>query len=255
MESFPTVTPSTSDRAVSAGPQRNPMEDSDSSLTRKRPRLDSGSRSYRSMSADPFVPSPSAKESRTAHTTPPPDTNHFEPALRELADPAQDGTPSKMTINVRDPALQPSLAPTIPIDDNITCQANDRDELANSSEQDLPKKPRSPSPIRISPVSSSSRSPEIEVAEVEDISQEPGCTRWRTLTSDHNPIKTPNDLWAIFPYQDRTQNVWEAADELSRQFHQRGFTRSLHGLCTYIHQVRPRILPCFGSSQAGSVST
>ncbi|KAL8927422.1 MAG: hypothetical protein Q9172_001353 [Xanthocarpia lactea] len=202
------------------------------------------------MSADPFVPSPSAKESRTAHTTPPPDSNRIEPASRQLADPAQDGTPSKMTINVRDPALQPSLAPSIPIDDNIICQASDRDELANSSEQDLPKKLRSPSPNRISPVSSSSRSPEIEVAEVEDISQEPGCTRWRTLTSAHNPIKTPNDLWAIFPYQDRTQNVWEAADELSRQFHQRGFIKVASWL-VYLHALGPTEDPTLFRELAG----
>lgn len=229
MESFPQVPPATSDRAVSAGPQRNPMEDSDSSLTRKRPRLDSGSRSYRSMSADRLMSSPSAKLCVTARTTPPLDTYHIEPASREHMDLTHDSTPSKMTINIRDAASEPCLAPTAPIDDIITYQTNDRDELANSSDPDLPKRPPSSSPNHVSPPSSSSRSPEIEVAEVEDISQEPGHTKWRTLASAHDPIKTPDDLWAIFPYRDRTQNLWEAAEELCRQFHHRRFTGSFIG--------------------------
>ncbi|KAL8766168.1 MAG: hypothetical protein Q9209_006973 [Squamulea sp. 1 TL-2023] len=173
------------------------------------------------MSADPFVPSPSAKESRTTCTTPPLDTGTVESISREHLDRTQNGTSSRMTINVRDPAIQPSLAPEASIEDNFTCQTSDRDELANSSEPELFVNFRSPSANRVSSLSSSSRSPEIEVAEVEDISQEPGRTRWRTLASAHAPIRTPEDLWASFPYHDRTQNVWEAADELARQFHHR----------------------------------
>ncbi|KAL8785754.1 MAG: hypothetical protein Q9213_003178 [Squamulea squamosa] len=173
------------------------------------------------MSADPFVPSPSAKEARTMRPVPQPDTDTVQPFAREYLDPAQNGTSSKMTINVRDPAIQPSLAPKASIEDKFTCQARDRDELANLSEPEPLVKLRSPSPTRVSSLSSSSRSPEIEVAEIEDISQEPGRTRWRTLASAHDPIKTPDDLWASFPYHDRTQNVWEAANELARQFYHR----------------------------------
>ncbi|KAL8728289.1 MAG: hypothetical protein Q9166_005496 [cf. Caloplaca sp. 2 TL-2023] len=205
------------------------MEDSDSSLTRKRPRLDSGSRSYRSMSADRFVPSPSPKELNTARTTPPLDTVSVKPASSEYVNPALEGTPSKMTINVRDPGPQPSpLAPAASTGDRHTYHDNDRDELASSSEPESSKKLRSPSPNRVSQPSSPSRSPEIEVAEVEDISQEPGHTKWRTLRSAPDPVKTRDDLWAIFPYRNQTQNLWESADELARHFlHQPSEDRAL----------------------------
>ncbi|KAL8674423.1 MAG: hypothetical protein Q9168_001156 [Polycauliona sp. 1 TL-2023] len=219
MESYPPVTFATPDRAVSAGPQRNPMEDSDSSLTRKRPRLDSGSRSYRSMSADPFLPASATKPSVTARTPPSLDTRHTETPPAEHVDLPHGSTPSKMTINVRDAALEPCPTPTVPIGGYIPAQTSDRDKLANSNDTGLPQQVHSPCPDHLSPPLSSSRSPEIEVAEVEDISQDPGCTKWRTLASAHHPIKTADDLWAIFPYRDRTQNLWEAAEELCRQFH------------------------------------
>ncbi|KAL8651279.1 MAG: hypothetical protein Q9226_004773 [Calogaya cf. arnoldii] len=173
------------------------------------------------MSADRFIPASSAKLSVTARTTPPLDTYHVEPASGEHVNLTQDSTPSKMTINVRDAALEPCLALPASVDPNPTDKTSDKEELANSSDPDHSKLLRSPSPNHVSPPSSSSRSPDIEVAEVEDISQEPGRTKWRTLARAHEPINTPADLWAIFPYRDRTQNVWEAAEELCRQFHHR----------------------------------
>src|SRR6266702_2284878 len=43
---------------TSSPPRRDSMEDADSTLTRKRPRLDSGSRATRSMSADVMANGP-----------------------------------------------------------------------------------------------------------------------------------------------------------------------------------------------------
>ncbi|KAL8882405.1 MAG: hypothetical protein Q9198_000590 [Flavoplaca austrocitrina] len=237
MESFPPVTSATPDRAVSAGPQRNPMEDSNSSLTRKRPRLDSGSRSYRSMSADRLIPATSPKVSVTPCKVPPLDTHHIEPAPSEHGNLTHDSTPSKMTINVRDATSEPCPAPTAPIDGNLTHQVSGRDELANSTGPDFPQQVSSPSADHVSRPSSPSRSPEIEVAEIEDISQEPGRTKWRTLAIAHDPFETL-DVWATFPGCDQTQNLWEAVEELCRQFHHRpsGDRALLKGLANWIRQ-------------------
>ncbi|KAL8994894.1 MAG: hypothetical protein Q9169_005268 [Polycauliona sp. 2 TL-2023] len=151
-----------------------------------------------------------------------------------------------MTINVRDAASEPCPAPTVPIENHTPGEAGDREEPTNSNDIDLPKQLHSPSSNHVSPPLSSSRSPEIEVAEVEDISQEPCRTKWRTLSSTHDPIKTADDLWAIFPYRDRTQNLWEAAEELCRQFHQRpsenrALLRELASwICQYLAATKPR---------------
>ncbi|KAL8723303.1 MAG: hypothetical protein Q9225_000355 [Loekoesia sp. 1 TL-2023] len=221
MESLPLVTPPTPTRAASAGPRRNSMEDSDSSLTRKRPRLDSGSRSYRSMSADRIAPSTPTMDSRAAHTTP----SRSAPALKESSEnntvPVLEGTPSRVTINVKDPATQAShLTPTAQENQRRDDRDSDRDELASSSDPEPSKRLTSPSPNIISPSSSPSRSPEIEVAEVEDINQEPGQTKWRTLGGRPDPASIRDDLWARFPCRDRTQNVLETVDEIIRHFQQ-----------------------------------
>ena len=202
------------------------MEDSNSSLTRKRPRLDSGSRSYRSMSADRLIPATSPKVSVTAFKVPPLDTHHIEPAPSEHGNLIHDSTPSKMTINVRDATSEPCPAPTAPIDGNLIHEVSSRDELANSTGPDFPQQLSSPSAELVSRPSSPSRSPEIEVAEIEDISQEPGRTKWRTLASAHDPFKPLDDLWTTFPGCDRTQNLGEAVEELCRQFHHRRFSGS-----------------------------
>ncbi|KAL8681113.1 MAG: hypothetical protein Q9186_002765 [Xanthomendoza sp. 1 TL-2023] len=172
------------------------------------------------MSADRLVPPPSAKASSTERTTPPVDTAIIPITSEEHVKPTTEGMSSKMTINVRDAAPQTSpLTPTTSIGQSLTHHDSEMDELPNSSEPELPKKAHEPISTHVSPPSSSSRSPEIEVAEVEDISSEPGHTKWRTLGSVSDPVKTRSELWAIFPYRDRTQNPWEAAEELHRHFH------------------------------------
>ena len=221
MEPFPPVTTHDPDRAVpaSAGPLRNPMEDSDSTLTRKRPRLDSGSVSYRSMSAEQTLPSPTARESSPAHTTPARDT----PAAVVHSDnqPAAfvEGTPSRVTINVRDSA--PGISTNAQKTPAAAQQDNDKDELASSSEPDTAQKQTPASPSLVSPPSSPSRSPEIEVAEVEDINQEPGHTKWRTLGSVPDPDQVREDIWDKFPYGGCTRPVRETADEIARHLQHR----------------------------------
>ncbi|KAL6717000.1 hypothetical protein ACLMJK_004914 [Lecanora helva] len=172
------ITPPCPNSVRSNEQQRGPMEDADPTSTRKRPRLDSGDRVHRSMSADPSraasddVAVGSAQETslRADHTS-------EEPAPMIL-------TPSKVTINVRESLDQTSPtrgsqhvdgAPPIPVaDGNDEYLAN---HVAVSREEE------SSSPKVISVTSSPAHSPEIEVAEVEDINGDPGQTKWKRLES------------------------------------------------------------------------
>lgn len=217
MESFPLVTPSTPNRAVSAGPPRNPMEDADSSLTRKRPRLDSGSASYRSMSAERILPSPSAQELITAQATTPKDVLPRTPVSVNSQGKTWEGTPSRVTINVRDAAVHGTPAEhTVSVVRDPACGDGDNNELSHLSDPDAFEKCKSEPPLAVSSSSSPSRSPEIEVADVEDINQEPGHTKWRILRSVPDANTLRNEIWASFPFSDRAHHLWESADEMAR---------------------------------------
>ncbi|KAL8800419.1 MAG: hypothetical protein Q9182_005195 [Xanthomendoza sp. 2 TL-2023] len=198
------------------------------------------------MSADRLVPPHSANASSTERTTPPGETAIIPVASEEQVNSTIEGTSSKMTINVRDPALQPPpLMPTTPIYQSLTHHDSGMDEPANSSEPEVHKSPHEPSSALGFPPPSPSGSPEIEVAEVEDISQEPGHTKWRTLSSVSDPVKTRSEMWAIFPYRNRTQNPWEATEELHRHFlHQPTEDRTLfrdlsHWIRQYLDVTKP----------------
>ncbi|KAL8902906.1 MAG: hypothetical protein Q9207_004295 [Kuettlingeria erythrocarpa] len=132
--------------------------------------------------------------------------------------PVVEGTPSKVTINVRDPAVLASpFISTAPVGQSTI---DTDDELANSSDPGRSKKLTPPSPHVISPPSSASRSPEIEVAEVEDMNQEPGHTRWRPLSNVQDSVKIKDDLWAGFPCRNRTHSILQTVDEITRHFQQ-----------------------------------
>lgn len=217
MESIPLVTPPSPNRAVSAGPQRNPMEDADSSLTRKRPRLDSGSASYRSMSAERILPSPSAQESIIAQPTTPKDVFPRTPVSGNSEAKIWEGTPSRVTINVRDAAVRGTpVEHTVSAARDPACCDSDNDELPHLSDPGAFHKPKPEPPLVVSSSSSPSRSPEIEVADVEDINQEPGHTKWRVLSSVPDANTLRNEIWASFPFSDRAHHLWESADEIAR---------------------------------------
>lgn len=191
--------PSTADQASSARPSPRPrdyMDDSDSSLTRKRPRLDSGDRTYRSMSADELAATPSPLN----HNEPSSGSAQNDQARSMVPTPSQ--TPCKVTINLRgsDQSIsQPS-----------TSEAHhSTDQALQPHQQSVPKADATSvaggnsSPDVISVSSSPFQSPEIEVAEVEDIEDQSGETRWRTLGDATDPQPR---LLAGFPYHslDRT---------------------------------------------------
>lgn len=204
MESVPLGPPSTLTRATSAGPsppRRNPMEDADSSVTRKRPRLDSGERTHRSMSADRITKAPSAQEHSPTPFTPTRGGSSAGLVDGHTFISQNDRTPSKVTINVRGPTHHES--PSRP-------ETNGTHEPAQSvkGEMDTAGQTDSSSSVRIesrsseviSVSSSPSRSPEIEVAEVEDINAERGETRWRPLASLIDAKDTQGALLDAFPY-------------------------------------------------------
>ncbi|KAL9021678.1 MAG: hypothetical protein Q9185_001126 [Variospora sp. 1 TL-2023] len=173
------------------------------------------------MSADRIVDDTPDHESDTPHPMSPRDILSTKVTSQNNTTQAVVGTPSRVTINVKDPRFRASpLMPAKHGGEKFDDLDSYKDELANSSEPEPSNKLVSLSPHMISPPSSPSRSPEIEVAEVEDMNQEPGNTRWRPLSDIADPVKIRDDLWAIFPCRAPSQNVLEAADELARRFHQ-----------------------------------
>ncbi|KAJ5498532.1 hypothetical protein N7453_007583 [Penicillium expansum] len=129
------------------------MEDLDPQATRKRPRLDSGSRVSPTLSLD--------GTSRTASIAPASDMD----AASDSGNPA-----NKVTINTKSPL--PSMAPSLP---------PSNPELSGSELELLPDIDTAPNPISVSSSPSSPRSPEIEVAEPEDINQNPNNSNWKSL--------------------------------------------------------------------------
>lgn len=129
------------------------MEDLDPQATRKRPRLDSGSRVSPTLSLD--------GTSRTASIAPASDMD----AASDSGNPA-----NKVTINTKSPlpSMAPDLSPSNP-------------ELSGSELELLPDIDTAPNPISVSSSPSSPRSPEIEVAEPEDINQNPNNSNWKSL--------------------------------------------------------------------------
>ena len=200
----------TPNRANSEGPvppPRNSMEDADSSITRKRPRLDSGDRAYRSMSADgkpsaelgaepgKLLPSSQAGDQ----------TQNSGNNLRDISSQPSDATPTKVTINVREPALAISAS-----------QLASRDSHASSLEDSrVPSNPSQGSSLRItgSPPqiltempSSPPQSPEIEVAELEDIDGHNGPTVWMAHESTTNFEDIQSALLQEFPFVEQYNN-------------------------------------------------
>ncbi|KAI4191657.1 MAG: hypothetical protein LQ348_003479 [Seirophora lacunosa] len=173
------------------------------------------------MSADRTMGTTPDHQSDTVHTTSPESTLSTKVTSENNTKRALEGTPSRVTINVKDSTFRAASSVT-PHQSGEKFYDLDsyKDELANSSEPEPSTKLTSPSPHMISPPSSPSRSPEIEVAEVEDMNQEPGNTRWRPLGDVPDPVKIRDHLWAIFPCRVPSQNVLETADELTRHFHQ-----------------------------------
>ena len=181
------------------------MEDADSSATRKRPRLDSGDRAHRSMSADRLRDTATDSGPPGAPSTS--SDGHLSSLPPEAADrvPPMSLTPSKVTItiNVREPANTSPTHTSTQVNAISSLRGGDGRSDAAVRDQDFSSKMDSPSPNVISVGSSPPQSPEIEVAEVEDMTDDPGETRWKPMiraTSTLEAKHTQRALMTAFPF-------------------------------------------------------
>lgn len=202
-----------SDRSRSLGPDppyREFMEDADSSATRKRPRLDSGDRSYRSMSAD----GPQTSSQHTARGVLPSKKDSNIPAdpfetLQSAPPPTVQ--PNKVTINLRDPPTAPTTASQdTSAEESRNAAHYAQDQLADASYH------RNSLEV-VSVTSSPMHSPEIEVAEIEDIDGESTHTRWRPLggTDLLEAKNTQEQLLLGFPCLERSSSLRKALSILT----------------------------------------
>ena len=157
------------------------MEDADSSATRKRPRLDSGDRTYRSMSVDRLRDASTDSAAAKAPSTPPNDQAALLPPGEAGHVPPMTLTPSKVTINVREPAHTPQSSVPIPFSTTSTLRGGGGGKDTAAGDHGIGDKMDASSPNVISVGSSPPQSPEIEVAEVEDMNDDSGRTRWQPL--------------------------------------------------------------------------
>lgn len=218
MESISVGIPHTPTRATSAGPsppRRNLMEDADSSVKRKRPRLDSGERTRRSMSADQLTSTPSDPPftPRRGETLPAAATENAVPT-------SIDRTPNKVTINVRDPVQGGSAF--VPVTNGAHVSASpERGESLDPNQTEPTVRIKSQTSDVVSVASTPTRSPEIEVAEVEDINEEPGQTKWRPLTNVMDWKDLQEALMKKFPYTGGSRDVRETVRLLGQAFEKR----------------------------------
>lgn len=200
------------------------MEDTDASGTRKRPRLDSGERTYRSMSADRLGASPTDPELAKAPKIPPHAQISSQSSEKEAGLPSMSLTPSKeVTINVRDPStITPPVQSSAQIGDTISLRGGGGgDNIICSSNDPSTNLGSSPSNV-ISVTSSPPRSPEIEVAEIEDMNDDSGETRWKPLISATSMMDAKDIQQSVldeFPYLgERSRNLRKTVSALAQNF-------------------------------------
>ncbi|KAF7115388.1 hypothetical protein CNMCM5793_002204 [Aspergillus hiratsukae] len=144
----------------STRPHGDSMEDLDPQSTRKRPRLDSGSSVVETLSID------EAAISRMSEPTP------AAPAAPGTIDhdvPLSTGPASRVTINVKSPTS----------DTMATDSPDTTPEHPGAGPLSAPQAADSPKVVSIA--STPAQSPEIEVADLEDMDQDPNTSTWRTL--------------------------------------------------------------------------
>lgn len=154
----PDIIPAESDQT---GSHSVPMEDTDLQATRKRPRLDSGSGARESISTTDSPNDPAPEQAAASLSA-------DQEAL------AQQRPASRVTINMKSPATVKS--------DSATMESHP--EPSDTSPLPRPRpsaETNAQSSTAISISSSPTRSPEIEVADVEDMDQDPSTTNWRSL--------------------------------------------------------------------------
>lgn len=151
--------------------------------------------------AEPGQSTPSTGERGNTQRSPSQEPDHLSPPNR---------TPSKVTINVRDPTRNER-------GDDVQPPANTLD-LPETVDKFVERDPDSDPPNAISISSSSTRSPEIEVAEVEDMDEDTGDTKWRPLVSVVGGEGSHEALLDSFPFAPESNNLMQALAFIAQVF-------------------------------------
>lgn len=200
--------------------RRDSMENIDSESIRKRPRLDGGSDSREAMSTD----EPSATVVSGNH-----DVVSAHSPRQFTLEPSSPRPSSKMTINVKSPtrartSIDPATAlpqtslshvDTAPLVDYVPVLTTTITDDAAMSGVDL----STAISISSSPLQSP---PEIEVAEVEDMDQDPSTSHWRPLGEalrDHGgrevvQLHDTLSLTEVFPKVRRNRDLRDSVEEI-----------------------------------------
>ncbi|KAL5003429.1 hypothetical protein BDV10DRAFT_154983 [Aspergillus recurvatus] len=177
------------------------MEEIDPQSTRKRPRLDSGSGACESLPAPDEASAPL------------PETAPDAPAKADQEAAVPNRPASRMTINMKSPTTA-DKRPSAP-EDTLTGEPDaDTDASARTSGGQ-------PSNV-VSLSSSPAQSPEIEVAELEDMDQDPNTTNWKSLdealrdplVADVVQLREQVHLPDSFPVLDQDREPRENLEEI-----------------------------------------
>ena len=233
--------PQTPNRAVSEGPcpPRNSMEDADSSVTRKRPRLDSGNRTYRSMSTDKIDSAQALPE--LDQPLPNTDGKVYEPISTVSPDSTNQhslsGTPSKVTINVRDKLLEDS-SPNHKLAAELAAMGSDKTVHSTPAISAVNIASNSPNDVVV--LSSPTRSPEIEVAEIEDMDDDPRQTRWKPMVSTTKIEDLQAALLENFPFAEKYTDLRECILCLAQTLEKGTHRIGLNSLAAKFMKVTPK---------------
>ncbi|KAL4783116.1 hypothetical protein BJX76DRAFT_270130 [Aspergillus varians] len=193
-------TPPDSTSTDTTRPPGDSMEEIDPQSTRKRPRLDSGSGACESL--------PAPDETSAPHSEAAPDA----PAIPDEGAPTPNRPASRMTINMKSPTTagnNPSA-----LDDTTAGERDASTSAQPSGEQPTNVVSLSPSPAQ---------SPEIEVAELEYMDQDPNTTSWKSLgealrdplVPDIVQLREQVYLPDTFPTIDQDREPHENLEEIS----------------------------------------
>jgi ubiquitin carboxyl-terminal hydrolase 34 len=192
------------------------LEESGSQQDRKRPRLSSSNTdelsSEEALTDSGCPESPTIPSKTSAAQTPDSQTVTSSPLHSNKMPTSPGGLPSRVTINTRSsqmnqPTQQPSTPPQSPPQSPDPTKALEHINSTDNKSSDTDSAPEivAATSHTVSISSSPSKSPEIQVAELEDIDENPAETRWTPITrfsSNHNrqDFPTPHYVHRTFPY-------------------------------------------------------
>ncbi|KAL4777550.1 hypothetical protein BDW60DRAFT_202441 [Aspergillus nidulans var. acristatus] len=177
------------------------MEEIDPQSTRKRPRLDSGSGACESL--------PTPDEA----SAPLPETAPDAPAIADQEAAVPNRPASRMTINMKSPTSA----------DKQPTATEDTPTEGPDADADASARTTGGQPLNVVSLSSSpAQSPEIEVAELEDMDQDPNTTNWKSLgealrdplVADVVQLREQVHLPDSFPVLDQDREPRENLEEI-----------------------------------------